>query len=91
MIQRAARVVCDDVAACQTEAGDFAEALSAGEFAWSQALNLADVVTGRSRGRAASDEILIFKSVGLAIEDVAVASRVVDLAREQGVGLELPF
>ncbi len=91
LIRRAARVVCDDVTACKNEAGDFAEALQAGDFAWSDALNLADVVAGRSSGRTANDEILIFKSVGLAIEDVALGSRLVDLAREQGVGRELPF
>lgn len=91
LIRRAARVVCDDVSACQTEAGDFADALQAGDFAWSAAVNLADVVAGRSRGRTAHDEILIFKSVGLAIEDVALASRLVDLAHEQGIGQKLPF
>ncbi len=91
LVRRAARVICDDVEACANEAGDFAEAIRAGDFDWSKAANLADIASGRVAGRRANGDILIFKSVGLAIEDVALGSKLLDVARQQNVGQPLPF
>ncbi len=42
-------------------------------------------------GREHEDELTIFKSLGLAVEDLASAELVVRRAREQGVGVEVPF
>ncbi len=90
-VARAKLVVCDDVACCQQEAGDFGEALKQGLFDWSRAVNLAEIVSGRHPGRGSADEIVLFKSVGMALEDVAVGHHVLTLARQQGVGRELPL
>jgi ornithine cyclodeaminase len=51
---------------------------------------LGDVVTGRHPGRTHKDQVVLVNPFGLAIEDVALASRVYALARERGVGIELP-
>lgn len=91
LVRRAARVVCDDVAACRHEAGDLHAAAEAGAFDWSKAVPLADVVAGRIAGRTAPDEIAVFKSVGLAAEDVALAAEIVRRARDAGVGTMLPI
>jgi ornithine cyclodeaminase/alanine dehydrogenase-like protein (mu-crystallin family) len=91
VVRRADNIVCDSVKACQSEAGDFVDALEKGIFDWSRAVDLADVVAGRATGRNARDSIALFKSVGLALEDVALGARVLELAREQRVGRELPI
>ncbi len=88
-VGRAARVVCDDVAACRHEAGDLAAAADAGAFDWSQAVALADVVAGKTPGRRAADDIGVFKSVGLAVEDVALGVEVLRRARVRGLGREI--
>jgi ornithine cyclodeaminase/alanine dehydrogenase len=85
-IRRAELVVCDSVAACELEAGDFREALETGVFTWDRAIELADVVAGKVANLNQSRELTIFKSVGLAIEDIAVAAETVRLAKEQGLG-----
>ena len=90
-VRRAARIVCDSVEAARDEAGDFVEALEAGEFDWSQAIELAEVVGGKQSVRGSEDEIIVFKSVGLALEDVALASRLVDLAMQQSRGQPMPW
>ncbi len=90
-VRRAARVVCDEVVACRHEAGDLHFAASHGAFDWSQAVALADVVSGRTVGRTGRDEIVLFKSVGLAVEDVALAVELLKRAREQGLGTQLPI
>ncbi len=91
VIRRADNIVCDSVEACRNEAGDFVEALQNGIFDWSRAVELADVVSGNAVGRSRRDSVALFKSVGLAIEDVALAGKLLDLARAKGVGVPLPF
>lgn len=90
-IRRADNIVCDSVEACQSEAGDFSDAIQRGLFDWTRAVNLADVVTGRATGRNSRESICLFKSVGLAIEDIALGARLLQLAKAQGVGAELPI
>jgi alanine dehydrogenase len=85
-IRRADNVVCDSVEACRHEAGDFAEAIENGIFDWTRAVDLAEVVAGRAVGRNNPQSVTLFKSVGLAIEDVAVGAMLVELVRLQGGG-----
>jgi alanine dehydrogenase len=91
VIRRADNIVCDSVEACRNEAGDFVAALERGVFDWSRAVELADVVSGNAVGRSTRESVTLFKSVGLAIEDVALGGKLLDLARAKGIGRELPF
>jgi ornithine cyclodeaminase len=52
---------------------------------------LGEVLIGAHPGRTSPDEITIFKSLGLAVEDLAAAEYAVRRAREAGVGTEVPF
>ncbi len=49
------------------------------------------MLVGTHPGRASEDELTLFKSLGLAVEDLASAELVVRRAREQGVGSEVEF
>ncbi len=88
-VRRADRIVCDNREACRLEAGDFVAALEVGTFEWARAADLAEVLTDRAPGRARPEEITLFKSVGLALEDVAVAAHIVQRARAENVGRTL--
>jgi alanine dehydrogenase len=44
------------------------------------------VIVGRYPGRAHAQDVTMFKSLGIALEDIAVAARVYDKAIAQGVG-----
>jgi len=90
-VRRASRVVCDDIAACKHEAGDLQPALREGVFQWETAVSLGDVIAGKADGRKSPDEIVLFKSVGLAMEDIALAAEVLKRARAAGIGTLLPF
>jgi ornithine cyclodeaminase/alanine dehydrogenase-like protein (mu-crystallin family) len=87
---RRAAAVCDSIDACRGEAGDFAASLESGEFTWDAAVELRDVVAGKRNPRV-TDNIVLFKSVGLALEDVALGGKLLQLARERGLGRELPL
>jgi alanine dehydrogenase len=91
VIRRADNIVCDSIKACQIEAGDFVDAQEKGVFDWSRAVELSEVVAGRATARNTRESIVLFKSVGLALEDVALAGKLVELARQQSLGHLLPF
>jgi ornithine cyclodeaminase/alanine dehydrogenase-like protein (mu-crystallin family) len=90
-VRRANHIVCDSIAACKIEAGDFVDPLESRSTNWQLMHDLCDVVAGKQTGRAVPDDITLFKSVGLAIEDVAMAAEIIDRARQADLGQELPF
>lgn len=90
-IRRADHVVCDSLEACKLEAGDFVPAIEDGSLDWTRVRELGEVVVGRETGRAVPEDITLFKSVGLALQDLAVAVRIYQRARLEGLGQPLPF
>jgi ornithine cyclodeaminase/alanine dehydrogenase-like protein (mu-crystallin family) len=88
-IARADLLVADDVDAARLEAGDLILAEREGLLSWGRVNSLRDVVAGKIGQRQPSD-VTVFKSVGLAIEDVAAGSVVLQLAVARGIGLRLP-
>ena len=70
------------------EAGDL---LLAGFGEERIAAELGEVLAGTHPGRTDPDELTVFKSLGLGVEDLAAAELVVRKAKEQGVGTEVEF
>lgn len=89
-VRRSDIIVCDSIEACQLEAGDFVAACEAGVTCYENMHDLAAVVTGQATGRATSADVTLFKSVGLAIEDVALGYEILQRARAAGIGLAMP-
>jgi alanine dehydrogenase len=85
-----ATVVVDAVDAALSEAGDLIIPLRDGLVTPEHfARELGMVASGAIPGRTSVDEVTLFKSVGNAVQDVVVAKRAVERAREQGVGTEI--
>jgi ornithine cyclodeaminase/alanine dehydrogenase-like protein (mu-crystallin family) len=89
VLERAAFVCCDSLAQARLESGDLIEPVSQGVLDWLEVHELHEVVAGELGGRASADDIVVFKSNGIAAWDVAIGARSVDIARERGVGREL--
>ena len=89
-VERADLVAIDDLAQGQVEAGDLLHAQRQGRLRWDDVVPLGRVVAGRHPGRQRPDAITLFESLGVAIEDVAVARRVYQRALASGVGQPLP-
>jgi ornithine cyclodeaminase/alanine dehydrogenase-like protein (mu-crystallin family) len=81
VLGRASLVVCDSRAQSELEAGDLIGPAARGVLDWRDVLELQDIVAGRHGGRSRPDDIVVFKSNGLAAWDLAVATCVVELAR----------
>jgi ornithine cyclodeaminase/alanine dehydrogenase len=85
-----ARVVVDTYEGAWTEAGDLLLPIRARAITRRHVkAELADLVTGRRRGRQAPGQITLFKSVGFALEDAATARLAYDRARAGRIGAEV--
>lgn len=91
VIRRSTLITVDSVEQAKLEAGDLVQPIKKGLMTWKRVRELGDVVSGKIRGRKADDEITLFKSLGIAIEDVAAGSFVYERARKEHVGTELPL
>jgi alanine dehydrogenase len=89
VVERAAFVCCDSKEQARIEAGDLAEPVERGVLDWLEVHELSEVVGGEVSGRAQDDDIVLFKSLGIAAEDLAVGKLVYDRARANGIGVEL--
>jgi alanine dehydrogenase len=90
-LERAALIAVDSVEQAQMEAGDLIMASAEGAFTWDRAIELQDILAGRATGRTAPEQITVFKSLGIAVEDVAVARHVYDKATAEGRGETTTF
>ncbi len=87
-----ARVVIDHRTASLAEAGDLLIPIREGrmteEHIWAE---LGEVAAGLKPGRMSPEEVTLFKSVGVAVQDVAAAAAVLEAARRQNLGVEVPL
>ena len=89
-IVKKSRLVADSYEACLKEAGDIMIPIEEGAIDKSHMYaELGEVVTGKKPARQNDDEITLFKSNGLAIQDVATAKLVYDKAMESGIGTKI--
>lgn len=89
VLERAAFVCCDSLEQARLESGDLVEPVESGVLDWLEVHELQEVVAGDLPGRQSDDDIVVFKSNGIAAWDVAAGAAVLELARQERVGREL--
>jgi len=85
-VRRASRVVVDSRPSAQKEAGDLLPALEKGRLHLGALTEIGEVIAGTRPGRTSAEQITLFESQGMAIQDLVIAAELLRLAREQGVG-----
>jgi ornithine cyclodeaminase/alanine dehydrogenase len=90
-VRRCESIVVDSKDQARLEAGDFQQALEDGSIHWADIHELGQVIVGRYTGRAHPQDLTLFKSLGIALEDVAVAARVYAKAQAAGLGRVLEW
>lgn len=88
-VTRASFIAADSVEQAKLECGDLAAVVEAGGITWDDVHELADVVAGGTAARTSDDDITLFESQGLAIQDLAVAKHVYESSKERGLGKTL--
>jgi ornithine cyclodeaminase/alanine dehydrogenase-like protein (mu-crystallin family) len=89
VLERATFICCDSIEQSRLESGDLVEPVDQGLLDWLEVHELQEVVAGETQGRQSQEDVVLFKSNGIAAWDVAVAAVAVERARERGAGVEL--
>jgi alanine dehydrogenase len=90
-VLRADIIAVDSREQAKIEAGDLIQAFENDPSRWDSVRELAEIAAGRTTGRAHQNDITLFKSSGIAIEDVVTASRVYEKAIEMKIGQQVPL
>src|SRR5262249_5938765 len=90
-VRRCADVVVDSKDQARLEAGDFQQAFEDGSLHWSDVRELGQVIVGRYPVRKHAHDVTLFQSLGIAVEDEAVAAAVDRTALAAGVGKFIPW
>ncbi len=90
-VSRCALVCVDSLEQAQREAGDLLAPIDGGLWSWDRVCELSAVVAGKIQGRANQNDVTLFKSLGIALEDVAVGAWVYENARKNRLGREIPL
>lgn len=88
-VKRAGFIAVDSLDQAKIESGELVTAVEKGLLTWERVKELRHVVAGELRGRTNREQITLFKSLGIAIEDVAAAAIVYQKAKERKAGKEL--
>ncbi len=90
-VRRCDVIAADSVEQSKVEAGDLIQGFGDDASRWAAVRELSAIVAGKVPGRTSRDQITLFKSNGIAIEDIVVGGRIYELARERGLGREIPM
>jgi ornithine cyclodeaminase/alanine dehydrogenase-like protein (mu-crystallin family) len=89
VLERAHFVCCDSREQARLESGDLIEPIELGVLDWLEVQELQEVVAGDLPGRQSPDDIVLFKSNGIAAWDVAIGALAVERARARATGRNL--
>jgi len=81
----------DQVAQARLEAGEYRDLVAAGRLQWQDIVELGDIITKEVPGRVGPADITLFKSLGIALEDIALADLILRHAHERGIGKPMPI
>jgi ornithine cyclodeaminase/alanine dehydrogenase len=87
-IKRSSLITVDSIDQARLEAGEFVTSIEKGLLTWERVKELRHIINGRLTGRTSDREITLFKSLGIAIEDIATAAVLYQKAKAQNVGRE---
>jgi ornithine cyclodeaminase/alanine dehydrogenase-like protein (mu-crystallin family) len=90
-VSRAGVIVADSREQSRMESGDLIQVLGEEERRWAAVHELAEIVSFRVPGRTDNRQITLFKSNGVAIEDVAAAALAYERALERQLGTRIPL
>ena len=80
----------DSRGTARNECGDLLPLIENGKLDWDALPELGEIITGRIPGRTARDEITLYESHGMGIQDIYTGHHILEVARQQGIGIDLP-
>lgn len=89
-VKRCDYITVDSRGTARNECGDLFPAVESGLLDWDTLVEIGEVIIGRAPRRTSREQITLYESHGMGIQDLYVAERLVRMAREQNLGIDLP-
>jgi len=86
-----ARVFVDSLSACKAEAGEIVQPLAKGLIHEDEIGELGKLINGQAQGRTSDEQVTLFKSVGVAVQDAFAGQLALTNARRLGIGTEVAW
>jgi ornithine cyclodeaminase len=90
-IARCKLITVDSRGTARNECGDLIAAVETGRLSWDTLPEIGEVLVGKAAGRATKDDITLYESHGMGVQDIYTAARLVELARSRNIGTALPI
>ncbi len=90
-IKRCARVVVDSRGTARNECGDLLPLIESGQLDWDALPELGELIAGHLAGRKSRDEITLYESHGMGIQDIYTGHHILEVARQKNIGIDLPI
>ncbi len=90
-VRRCDVIAVDSVEVAMGECGDLLAAVETGLVYWENIPTLGDIIVGRRPGRTSAQQIALYESHGMALQDLYTGRRVLELASARGLGIDLPI
>ena len=90
-VARCKLITVDSRGTARNECGDLLPAVENGLLNWEALTEIGEIIAGRAPGRTGRDDITLYESHGMGIQDVYTAVKLVELARARNLGTALPM
>lgn len=90
-IEKSDVIAVDARATARGECGDLLPAIEKGLLHWDALVEIGEIIAGRAAGRTSARQVSLYESHGMGLQDLYVGARMLALARERGIGIELPI
>jgi ornithine cyclodeaminase/alanine dehydrogenase-like protein (mu-crystallin family) len=90
-IERCDVIAVDSRTQSKLESGDLIQVFGEDAARWAGVKELAEIAAGKATGRTSPNQITLFKSNGIATEDIVAAGKIFEIARERGMGRDVPM
>jgi alanine dehydrogenase len=88
-VRRCELIAVDARDTARLECGDLLPLVEAGHLQWGAVPEIGEIIAGLSPGRTSSDQVTLYESHGMAVQDLYVAAKVLELAKAQRLGRSL--
>ncbi|MGZ5142011.1 MAG: ornithine cyclodeaminase family protein [Burkholderiales bacterium] len=90
-VERCDYITVDSRGTARNECGDLLPAVEKGLVDWDTVTEIGEVIIGHAPRRTSANQITLYESHGMGIQDLYVAHKLVALSRERSIGIDLPI
>jgi alanine dehydrogenase len=90
-VERCDVITVDARSTARGECGDLLPAVEKGTLQWDALVEIGEIIAGRAAGRTSAKQITLYESHGMGLQDLYVGAKMLQLARERGIGADLPI